>query len=83
MPSSVGHAAATILLSSVAGTQRLSKRVAAIAALLAAAPDADAIGRPLGHGDVMRSAASAPRARVAASWMSVGLFADVSRLIAD
>lgn len=52
MPSSIAHASVAILLSPVLGTRVVSRRLVAVAAVAAAVPDLDAIGRPFGRGDI-------------------------------
>jgi inner membrane protein len=52
LPSSIAHASVAVLASPLLGAQWRTPRVIGLTAAAAAAPDLDAIGRPLGYGDV-------------------------------
>lgn len=52
MPSSIAHASVAVLLSPLLSARTLSKRLLAVTAAAAAAPDLDAVGRPFGRGDI-------------------------------
>jgi len=52
MPSSIAHASVAFVLSPLLGAGLVSRRLLGITAIAAALPDIDAIGRPLGHGDI-------------------------------